>query len=345
MAGEQGNRRRRVLVVRIGRLGDTVLATPVLETLRRALGEHSVIDFAASPGASSALLELDRRVAEVFPVGRRRLPWPLSRVKRRLRRKSRSIPYDLVINLECGPECDDFHRFVRASEFIGRPFIRRRHDSGRHCVDTEKSIYAGRLGPERAAIANPGLEIPDVTGFQPPCNRDYVVLNPGFSGILEKDFRSHRGWPLEHWRELIGLLDERTDLGIAINGTGEERRAFEPLLQRPGVVSLFGSSLQSLCSALRGSRCLVSIDTGTMHLGMALGTPTVALFGPTVPELTGPYSTDTPFRVLRSGIECQPCFRTAAQRKCSHNRCMAEMSPGKVFRAVQDLLADQPTSI
>ena len=94
-------------------------------------------------------------------------------------------------------------------------------------MDTEKTIYADRLGPAITAAADPCLET-----------------------------------------------------GTAINGTEQERRCFEPLLP---------TLIQSLAKA----RCLVSIDTGTMHLSTALGTPTVGLFGPTIPELTGPYSKQT----------------------------------------------------
>ena len=92
---------KRVLVIRVGRLGDTILATPVIGVLKQAFGPDVMIDFVASPGASTAILELDRRINDVFPLARRRLPWRLHPVKRMLRKRSRSVPYDLVINLEC----------------------------------------------------------------------------------------------------------------------------------------------------------------------------------------------------------------------------------------------------
>ena len=197
----------RVLVIRIGRLGDTILATPVIEVLQQAFGLDVMIDFVASPGASTAILELDRRIHEVFPLDRRRLPWRLHPVKRMLRKRSRSIPYDLVINLECGTECDDFFEFVQTREFCGRPLVQPQHLPGRHCVDTEKTIYADRLGPEITAAAGPSLDTEPFLEFLPPTGgEDYVVLNPGFSGILKSDYRSHRSWPVEHWAELIGSI-------------------------------------------------------------------------------------------------------------------------------------------
>ena len=80
------------LVIRIGRLGDTVLATPVISVLQETFGPGVVIDFVASPGASTVVLELDQRINEVFPVNRRRVPWRLHPVKRR----RRSLRYKLA---------------------------------------------------------------------------------------------------------------------------------------------------------------------------------------------------------------------------------------------------------
>jgi ADP-heptose:LPS heptosyltransferase len=340
MTRENNSKRKRVLVIRIGRLGDTILATPIIGVLQQAFGLNVVIDFVASPGASTTVLELDRRINTVFPVDRRRLPWHLHTMKRRLRKHAREIPYDLVVNLECGSECDDFFEFVQTREFCGRPLVQPQHIPGRHCVDTEKTIYADRLGPAISAAADPCLETgTDGELLAQLGGVDHIVLNPGFSGIQKSDYRSHRSWPVKHWAELIGLIRQGLGLAVAINGIEQERRYFESLLALPGVLSLFGVPLQTLIPALASAHCLVSIDTGTMHLATALGTPTVALFGPTIPELTGPYSKKTPFSVLRSGISCQPCFRTAEEKHCRFNRCMQELKPEEVYSCLVGVTA------
>ena len=280
------NKVKHALVIRIGRLGDTVLATPIIEPLRQVFGPQVKIDFAVSPGASKTILTLDQRINQVFPISHRSVPWHINPGKRALRRHSRSVPYDLVINLECGAQCDDFIEFVHAREFCGRPLDQAQHIPGRHCVDTEKTIYASVLGPEATVAANPSLNIPSIPEIRPIVTaRNYVVLNPGFSGMQKKDYRSHRNWPTGHWAELIKLITGRTDLDIVINGTEQERHCFEVLLEMPRVHSLFGASLQALVSALKKAKSAISVDTGTMHLAMALGTPVIALFGPSIPGL------------------------------------------------------------
>lgn len=329
---------QRVLVVRIGRLGDTILATPVIDALYKAYGLDISIDFAASPGASAFILETDTRIHRVFPIAHRSTPWRLHRVKRALEQVSRKHPYDLVINLECGNECDDFIKFVHYQTFCGRPQAQPQHRVDRHCVDTEKSIYAELLGTEITAAAKTSLQLPlDSQDLPVTPGSDYVVINPGFSGVQRTGYRSHRGWPLEHWQRLIELLNGSAGLSILINGTSDEQVVFSSLLQNTGVHSLFGSSLLTLASALSSAKGLITVDTGTMHLATALGTPVVALFGPGNPILTGPYSKNVLHSVLASDLECQPCIKTPNQKECTFNRCMDVLEPGRVFESFQKL--------
>lgn len=326
----------RVLVIRIGRLGDTILATPVIEALQRSFGADVLIDFVTSPGASAFILGLDERVHRVFAVSHRRVPWRIHSVKREIEQRSRENPYDLMINLECGDECDDFIKFVHCHQFCGRPLIEPMHRRDRHCVDTEKTIYADLLGVEATDAAETSLQLDlDPQPLPVPLSEDYIVINPGFSGLQRKAYRCHRAWPEAHWVELIELLERDTGIPVLINGTSDEEQHFSSLLQVPGTHSLFGSSLQQLATALTHARCLVSVDTGTMHLAAALCTPVVALFGPGNPLLTGPYSRHVSHRILTSGVDCQPCVGTAEQKTCTFNRCMSELEPEQVFHAIQ----------
>jgi ADP-heptose:LPS heptosyltransferase len=71
-------------------------------------------------------------------------------------------------------------------------------------------------------------------------------------------------------------------------------------------------------------------DSGPMHLAAAVGTPVVALFGPTDPDLTGPYRSNCSGRfhtVISAAIECRPCFK----RTCSSRRCMTNITMEEVW--------------
>jgi ADP-heptose:LPS heptosyltransferase len=82
------------------------------------------------------------------------------------------------------------------------------------------------------------------------------------------------------------------------------------------------------------SRCsvLVCTDTGPMHIAAAMGCSIVALFGPTSPLRTGPYGTG--HRVIRSGIDCSPCFK----KECDDTKCMKDITVNMVADAVRSII-------
>jgi len=97
-----------------------------------------------------------------------------------------------------------------------------------------------------------------------------------------------------------------------------------------------------LCACLKVCRVLLTNDTGPMHVAAAVGTPVVALFGSTTPDLTGPgHPMDRkPHVVLRTAVPCAPCFR----RVCPVDfRCMTGISADQVTRAVLGLLLPPKT--
>ncbi|HET57796.1 MAG TPA: lipopolysaccharide heptosyltransferase II [Deltaproteobacteria bacterium] len=92
------------------------------------------------------------------------------------------------------------------------------------------------------------------------------------------------------------------------------------------------TSLRELARLYERAALVVSTDSGPMHLAAAVGTPTVALFGPTDPGRTGPFGEG--HRVIRTGIECSPCFR----KECDSRACMAGITVEAVFDAVRERL-------
>ncbi len=98
------------------------------------------------------------------------------------------------------------------------------------------------------------------------------------------------------------------------------------------------STLKELAALYDQADVLISTDTGPMHIGAAMGTPVVALFGPTAPWRTGPYGEQ--HHVLRSGISCSPCFKRQCPR--AHiKECMDAISVDQVVDAAMTVLADR----
>src|SRR5207245_6280525 len=104
-------------------------------------------------------------------------------------------------------------------------------------------------------------------------------------------------------------------------------------------IDLMGqTTLKELIALLRRTRLLITNDSGPMHLAAAVGTPVIALFGPTDPARTGPYGTG--HTVLRSGVPCSPCF----SRRCTNAvelGCLTSTYPEQGIAASMRLV-DQP---
>ena len=96
------------------------------------------------------------------------------------------------------------------------------------------------------------------------------------------------------------------------------------------------TTLTELAALYEKAALVISTDTGPMHLAAAMGTPVVALFGPTAPWRTGPYGTG--HQVITAGLECSPCFK----RRCETTDCMYQISMDQILEGVQKVLENSP---
>ncbi len=143
-------------------------------------------------------------------------------------------------------------------------------------------------------------------------------------------------WPAERFGELRAIAERRGWAGLVIGAAAEEDLAQRVLAGAgPGWVSACGAgTLRLAAELLRTCDAAVCNDTGTMHLAAAVGTPVVAVFGPSEPRWTGPRGAR--HRILRGACDCAPCYR----RTCPQGRpapCMLAIEPPQVMRAVEDL--------
>jgi ADP-heptose:LPS heptosyltransferase len=89
---------------------------------------------------------------------------------------------------------------------------------------------------------------------------------------------------------------------------------------------------------IRRAALFITGDTGPMHIAAAVGTPIVALLGPTMPQKTGPYATDAV--VLRKQLHCSPCLARQCPLKLDPPPCMNEITPDEVFEVALRRLAE-----
>jgi lipopolysaccharide heptosyltransferase II len=159
-----------------------------------------------------------------------------------------------------------------------------------------------------------------------PADAAPVVFCPG------AEYGPAKRWPARHFAALAAMLPGP----VWLVGSAKD----EPIGAE--IESLSGGRAQNLCSRttldqaidlIAGARCVVSNDSGLMHVAAALERPLAALFGSSSPRYTPPMSARA--RIISLGLECSPCFK----RECplGHLRCLNDLSPEQVAAALTNL--------
>jgi lipopolysaccharide heptosyltransferase II len=160
-------------------------------------------------------------------------------------------------------------------------------------------------------------------------------LGPGLPLIAVAPGAAHatKRWPLEHWRALLSQVVAAGWSAAIVGGPGDIPLA-ESLAGRglARVASAAGAlDLQATGALLRRSAAVVSGDTGVMHMATAVGTPVVALYGPTVRQF-GFFPYTRRASVLERPLGCRPCTSQGSARcPLGHHRCMLEIRPDQVY--------------
>ena len=157
-----------------------------------------------------------------------------------------------------------------------------------------------------------------------------------------------RRWPVERFVEFAERLRaEVPGLGIVLTGTAPEKPVVDAFLSRYGSVAADATGLGSLertAALLSACDLLISNDTGIMHLGAAMGTPTVGIFGSDTPKRYAPVGPRAA-AVAASGVSCSPCsdiYRLRVPATCAnpdHIRCLREVTVERVLEAATRVVA------
>lgn len=160
-------------------------------------------------------------------------------------------------------------------------------------------------------------------------------LGGAFAAFAPFTTRPQKHWIENRWEELAVRVREELNLHVVLlGGPGDSESASRILPQNdPKTISLAGkTSLQQAGGVIKRASLLVGVDTGLTHMGFALGTPTIALFGATRPylDLGGLRG-----KVLYHPRECSPCRRNPT---CDGLPCMKAISVDEVLKTARGLL-------
>ena len=312
---------QRILIVKPSSLGDIIHALPTVARIRRGFPQAHIAWL-----VSDAFLPLLRQcpvIDSLIPFARhdhRQLPG--------LCRQLRGGRFDMVVDLQGLFRSGLFTGVTGAPRRIGLGDAR----EGSRLFYNEVVPVRRMHAVDRYLLAADHLQCPAMPAEFPlgldtnHCQRTLVAISPSAR-------RYTKLWGDDRFTQLARQLPPER---VVLTGSSSEAQRVAKIAadMRPHVPrNLAGKTdLLELAQLYRQCAVVVTNDSGPLHLAAALGTPVIAIFGPTDPFLTGPYGGN--HVVLRTDLPCAPCFR----KKCNHTpamECMTKISVDQVLAAIR----------
>lgn len=333
--------RRSSLIIQTSFLGDVVLTTPLIAHLAGS----GPVDVVCTP-AAAALLVNSSDIREIIPYDKRatdRGAAGFFRLASRLRARRYAAAYHAQGSSRSGAltATARIPDRVGFSTSAGRWFyttriapIENMHHAARLLAlgtrDPLKVVDKAQLRPRLYPGHAERLAVDEVLGTNAASDR-LIALAPGSVWATKR-------WP--YYAELAHAL--RDDGRVVVIGSGADRELAARIVGATNGQAIDATGKLSLLASaelIGRSAVLVTNDSAPQHLASAMNTPTVTVFGPTVPEFGfGPLA-EVSETVGRSGLACRPCDKHGPQ-KCplGHWRCMVEVLPEEVAARARALL-------
>lgn len=349
---------KRILVITLRYLGDTLLVTPLISSLKRAYPDAEID--VLLPGSNIGMLEGNPDVSQLIPIAGKPKLLDFAKLLIGLFRR-----YDLAISTQAGD------RPIICALLAGKfsmGFVARnatKDNWKRRLLDKALEVDDGHSHAvlENLRFCEP-LNIAPIYTLTPPRTAPENTLDipVGKYAVLHimPQWR-YKQWHDEGWIKVACYLNQK-GCQILLTGSSQEadQEALRALLCRmpPSTRNLAGKlSLSQLTELIENAALFIGPDTGITHLAAATGVPTVALFGPTDPRKWAPWpvgyaENSSPFvsrgsqRVnnvfLVQGVDeraCVPCQLEGCDRnRQSHAACLDQLSSEKVIEMISRLV-------
>lgn len=293
----EGRKSPRILIVRLSAIGDVIHGLPVLNALRDGY-PNALLGWAVE-GYTATLLKGHPALDELITLPRGWLKSPAA--VWRLRRQLRELEFDVALDLQgltksaVAAWLSGARRRIGFGDAKGRelsPWLNNElvWTTARHVIDCNLEQLRS-LGIDKPAVRFdlPERE-PDAAAAarmvcEAGCGEGFVAINPGAAWPSKL-------WPAERFAAVAAHLGDRWRLPSLVVWAGDAERALaeEIVAGSQGHARLApATSLTELAAVTRRAKLFVSSDTGPLHIAVAVGTPSVGLFGPMPAERNGPY--------------------------------------------------------
>jgi heptosyltransferase-1 len=335
----------RVLIVRLGAMGDILHALPAVAALRQAHPKW-YLGWAVEPRWQALLrsddeMPLVNRTHLVKAKDWARSPLRVQTLRELgdLRQELRAERYDVCIDLQGAVRSALAGRLAAAPRMIGEDhprewaarwlFRERVRTQGVHVIEQAVEVCAAAAGEPLAPILPPlpvnreaelwAGEVLRVAGDRP-----VILLSPGAGWGAKR-------WPAERYGAVARDLERQGCMVLVNAGPLEQAIAADVVRASGGVAQAPEFTLERLIALTRRVCLVIAGDTGPLHLACALGKPVVGIYGPTDPSRNGPFG--VPFRVLR-----HPESKRDHTRHVEPEAGLLTITPDEVVAAAMDLL-------
>ncbi len=326
----------KILVVAPSWIGDTIIAQPLLRLIKQRNPGARIDVFAADWCAPllARMSEVDAVVDNPFGHGEFGLA-----ARRALGRRLASADYDAAYVLPNSWKSALVPFFAGIPRRIGYRgearfvLLNERHvlDETAHPLQVQR--YAALAGLLPGDLPPPRL---NSTPEQQQAARQALGLPPDGAPVVfcpGAEYGPAKRWPALHFAALARLVASPANPAWLI-GSAKDRDVGDEIVSLAAncAINLCGrSSLAQAIDLIASARCVVSNDSGLMHVAAALGRPLVALFGSSSPAYTPPLSPHA--KILSRQLECSPCFK----RECplGHFDCLNGLEPRQVLDAME----------
>jgi heptosyltransferase I len=339
----------RVLIVRLGAMGDILHSMPAVTALRRAHPEW-VMGWAiepqwqglfcagdGKPGSDAMPLVDQLHLVPAKKWAKSPLTGPTLRDIGRLRRELRAMRYDVAVDMQGAVRSAMVARWARAKRVIGEAqprefaakwlFGERVATRGVHVIEQSLEV-ANAIAGDDLAMTIPLLPRDaeaDKKAAELP--RPFVLLSPGAGWGAKR-------WPAERYGQVAKVLADAGYHAVINSGPGEGPLAEEIAETSGGAVRVLEPTMAELIAVTRLAALAVAGDTGPLHLACALDRPVVAIFGPTDPARNGPFHCRN--RVLR-----HPASVRDHSRRSEPEAGLLTITVEAVTEAALDLLREE----
>ncbi|MFH1856220.1 MAG: glycosyltransferase family 9 protein [Candidatus Omnitrophota bacterium] len=350
----------KILVVNPYGIGDVLFMTPLIRQIKKSFPDAYLACLLGS--RTKEILEMNPYVDEIFTFDKGL--FDRSSFKNRIKilfpllRKLRSKRFEVMIDISNAPEYSFLAKFflgikIRAGldykkrgRFLNRK-IKLTGYEGKHVIEYYLDL-----------IKLMGLEADDkkidlylteedekfAAGF---LKENGVAEGEKLFGIVPGGGKSwgdnavYKQWPVEKFALVGDEVYRCYGLRTIIFGGPDElelTNRTRKLIKHECINSCAKTGIRQSAALMGMCELVLANDSGPLHIAVSRGVKTVSIFGPVDEKVYGPYPPSDKHKVLTAAVDCRPCYRRFKFNKCASQKCLFNISPEEVFKAIVEIL-------